>query len=99
MPPYDCGLDLAPRLDEDLQIQLEGGEPDMVPVGSTAVADVDREFQPLASLHGHIHEGRGITKSDAQPSSTPAASTTRPPCSGAILDVKPGKKPCQLVAG
>ena len=38
VPPYDCGLDLI-QFDESLQIQLVGGQPDMVPVGSTAVAE------------------------------------------------------------
>jgi len=28
----------------------------MIPVGSTAVRQAIEEYQPLVSLHGHIHE-------------------------------------------
>jgi Icc-related predicted phosphoesterase len=34
----------------------------MVPVGSTAVRQIIEEVQPLVSLHGHIHESRGIVR-------------------------------------
>jgi uncharacterized protein len=30
-----------------------------MPVGSTAVREILEEYQPLVSLHGHIHESRG----------------------------------------
>jgi uncharacterized protein len=61
-PPYDSGLDLAPRLTEDMATVMEGGQPVSVPVGSTAVRAAIEERQPLLSLHGHIHEGRGAVK-------------------------------------
>lgn len=60
MPPYDTGVDRAPKLDEDLKVQYEGsGEPAMVPVGSRSIRTLIEERQPTAALHGHIHEGRG----------------------------------------
>lgn len=60
MPPHDTGIDRAPRLDRALKVQYDGaGEPDMIPVGSTAVRDLIAERQPTIALHGHIHEGRG----------------------------------------
>lgn len=60
MPPYDTGVDRAPRLDGSLRIQYDGsGEPVMVPVGSRAIRDLIAERQPTIALHGHIHEGRG----------------------------------------
>jgi Icc-related predicted phosphoesterase len=61
-PPYDSGLDMAPRLTEDMSTVMAGGQPVLAPVGSTAVRAAIEEYQPLASLHGHIHEGRGVTK-------------------------------------
>ncbi len=61
-PPYDCGLDMAPQLTEDMTTVMAGGQPVLVPCGSTAVRSAVEEFQPVASLHGHIHEGRGVTK-------------------------------------
>lgn len=61
VPPYDSGLDLAARLDTSVDPpRAIVGE--MVPVGSTAVREAIEEYQPLLSLHGHIHESRGISR-------------------------------------
>jgi uncharacterized protein len=100
VPPYDSGLDLAPRLDDSLQIQLVGGQPDMVPVGSTAVAESISAYQPLLSLHGHIHEGRGMTRNGRTMVINPGSEYDQASLLGALIEVKPGKvKHCQLVAG
>lgn len=61
-PPFDCGLDMAPQLTEDMSTVMAGGQPVLVPCGSTAVRAAIERYQPIASLHGHIHEGRGVTK-------------------------------------
>lgn len=60
VPPYGSGLDEAPELDENLKPKFAGRS--TVPVGSTAVKKIIEEYQPLLSLHGHIHEGRGMKK-------------------------------------
>src|SRR5579884_3631393 len=63
VPPFNTHLDLAPKLDEQLRPKLSpGGEPEFVHVGSSAVRDAIERYQPLAGLHGHIHESRGYTK-------------------------------------
>lgn len=60
MPPFDTGIDRAPKLDPSLRVRYDGsGEPIMVPVGSQAVRTLITEGQPTIALHGHIHEGRG----------------------------------------
>jgi Icc-related predicted phosphoesterase len=61
VPPYGSGLDLAAKLDTsvDPPRALMG---EMVPAGSTAVRDAIEEYQPLLSLHGHIHESRSISR-------------------------------------
>jgi len=59
-PPYGTGLDEAPALDENLR-PMHGGAV-MKPVGSTAVRDAILKHQPLLSVHGHIHESRGVKK-------------------------------------
>jgi uncharacterized protein len=100
VPPNDCGLDLAPRLDESLQIQLVGGQPDLVPVGSASVAESIAAYQPLLSLHGHIHEGRGMTRKGRTVVLNPGSEYEQACLLGALIDVKPGKvKRCQLVTG
>jgi Icc-related predicted phosphoesterase len=59
-PPYGTGLDEAPALDAELR-PMHGGAV-MKPVGSTAVRDAIQKHQPMLSVHGHIHESRGVKK-------------------------------------
>jgi Icc-related predicted phosphoesterase len=58
-PPFDSGLDSAPKLDKD---HKPGIDTELTPVGSVAVRQAIDKFQPLLGLHGHIHESRGIRK-------------------------------------
>lgn len=57
-PPYNSGLDTAPKLDDTLKPVSIGGHLMMEAVGSTAVRGVIERHQPLLGLHGHIHESR-----------------------------------------
>jgi Icc-related predicted phosphoesterase len=59
VPPYDSTLDTAAELDANLTIVTVGGEPKLIPVGSTAVRELIERYQPLLSLHGHVHESPG----------------------------------------
>ncbi|MGA3404959.1 MAG: metallophosphoesterase [Candidatus Bathyarchaeia archaeon] len=59
VPPYDSGLDVAPKLNEQLQPVLVGGEFMRIPVGSTAVRTIVEKHQPKLGLFGHIHESGG----------------------------------------
>ena len=59
-PPYGSNLDEAPEIDADLNVKEAGRA--LVPVGSTAVRDAILKYQPLLSLHGHIHEGKGTAR-------------------------------------
>jgi uncharacterized protein len=58
VPPHASGLDTAPELNEDLSLASAGGM-QSVAVGSTAVTEAIKRFQPVVSLHGHVHESRG----------------------------------------
>ena len=60
VPPYKSSLDEAPELDKDLRPKMAGQA--LKPVGSTAVRKAIEATQPLLGLHGHIHEGRGVTR-------------------------------------
>ena len=63
VPPYDSGIDSAPELDENMKPKVgPGGQLMVMPVGSKAVRRSIEVYQPLLSLHGHIHEARGFTK-------------------------------------
>ena len=59
-PPYGSNLDNAPKLDANMRYVSAGQA--LVPVGSKAVRDAIVEYEPVLSLHGHIHEGRGAVK-------------------------------------
>jgi len=59
VPPYKSNLDEAPELDENLRPKMAGQA--LKPVGSTALRKAIETHQPLLSLHGHIHEGRGAS--------------------------------------
>jgi uncharacterized protein len=62
VPPYATGLDIAPLLTDDLKPIVVGGEIATGPVGSKAVRAAIQRYQPLVSLHGHVHESRAVTK-------------------------------------
>ena len=59
-PPYGSNLDGAPKLTADMKY-VAGGQA-IVPVGSHAVRSAIFKYEPVLSLHGHIHEGRGAVK-------------------------------------
>lgn len=62
VPPWESSLDTAYEVDEELRYVTKGGRPHEVPTGSKAVRTIIEETQPLLSLHGHIHESRGVTR-------------------------------------
>ena len=84
-PPYGTGLDEAPALDETLR-PLHGGAV-MKPVGSTAVRDAILRHQPLLSVHGHIHESRGIKKMNRTLAINPGSVYGDGVLQGAVIDL------------
>ncbi|WP_185907981.1 metallophosphoesterase family protein [Psychrobacillus soli] len=61
IPPFDTDLDLGTLYDDDLKPVLDGDSLATAPAGSKAVREAIEKYQPLLSLHGHVHESRGIT--------------------------------------
>jgi uncharacterized protein len=61
VPPYDTRIDDAPEIDDKLRL-VGGASARMVPVGSHAVRAALEAHQPVLSLHGHIHESRGVAR-------------------------------------
>jgi Icc-related predicted phosphoesterase len=62
VPPWESSLDTAFEVDGELRYVTKGGRPHEVPTGSRAVRQIIEETQPALSLHGHIHESKGVTK-------------------------------------
>jgi uncharacterized protein len=98
-PPYNSGLDDAPELDEQMRPVSAGHA--LMPVGSTAVRTVIEQHQPLLSLHGHIHEARGVTRIGQTVCLNPGSSYEQGILLGAIvnLDKRKGVKNYLLTTG
>jgi len=58
-PPFNTLIDYAPYVDDQLKLVIKGGSVERIHVGSEAVYEIIAEYQPILSLHGHIHESSG----------------------------------------
>ncbi len=98
-PPFGSGLDEAPALDGNLR-PTHGGAV-MKPVGSTAVRDAITRYQPALSVHGHIHESRGMAKMGRTVAVNPGSSYSDGVLQAALIDInnKNGKVKYILVNG
>ncbi len=85
VPPYGTGLDIAPELDEGARLKRGGAITG--PVGSTAVRDAILTYQPLLSLHGHIHESRATQRIGRTLSINPGSSYSDWALQGVIVDL------------
>lgn len=101
VPPHGSGLDFAPRLDSELRMVMSGAGPQMIPVGSTAVRDAVEKYQPLLSLHGHIHESRGIRKIGRTTVANPGSEYGEGVLDGVLIEVdsRKGVRDIQLTSG
>lgn len=103
VPPFDTGLDHAPRLDDELVVINTAGtsEPEMVPVGSTAVRESLLKYEPWLGLHGHIHESRGVLGLGQTTCLNPGSEYQDGVLDGALveLDTRRRSAKVQLVAG
>jgi Icc-related predicted phosphoesterase len=84
-PPYGSNLDNAPKLDAAMRY-VSGGQA-LVPVGSHAVRDAIARYEPVLSLHGHIHEGRGAVKIGRTLAVNPGSSYEDGVLQAAIVDL------------
>jgi Icc-related predicted phosphoesterase len=86
-PPYGSGLDVAPELDETLKPVLRGGRPSFIPVGSTAVRETIKRYEPAVGLHGHIHESRAVQKIGPTVCLNPGSDYSADVLRGAVVDI------------
>ncbi len=98
-PPFNSGLDEAPAIDADLKL-MHGGRA-LRPVGSKAVRQAIDKYQPVLSLHGHIHESKGAIKLGKTLSINPGSAYEEGMLMAALinLDAKKGVKSYQLING
>ncbi len=94
VPPYDSGLDTAPILDENLRPTVSAGDVLRGPVGSTAVRRIIEEYQPVLSVHGHIHESGGERKIGKTLCINPGSEANHGILRGYLIDI--GRKGIEL---
>lgn len=101
VPPKDTPLDQAMLLDQDWRPVMQGGRPVIGGVGSSAVRTVIERYQPMLSLHGHIHESRGNVKIGRTQALNPGSEYSEGVLRGAVVTIssKKGLRGYQLVAG
>jgi hypothetical protein len=88
-PPYGSNLDEAPALDAEMKF-IAGGRA-MRAVGSKAVRDSIMEYQPLMSLHGHIHESKGGVRLGQTLAVNPGSAYEEGVLQAAIIELDPKK--------
>jgi Icc-related predicted phosphoesterase len=91
VPPFASGLDIAPLLTDDLKPVVVGGEIITGPVGSKSVRAAIERYQPLVSLHGHIHESRAVKKIGRTTSINPGSEYGDGNLRGALVNLKGNK--------
>ena len=103
VPPVDSTLDTCPKLDTSTDpptIITSGGEPVMFGAGSQAVRDAIEKYQPLLSLHGHIHESRGVIKIGRTTAINPGSEYGEGILRGTIINLEGDKvKSTQMTSG
>jgi Icc-related predicted phosphoesterase len=101
VPPLGSGLDLAPRLDDELRMVMTAAGPEMIPVGSTATRDAILKYQPMLGLHGHIHESKGVKRLGGVTIANPGSEYGEGLLDGLVVDIHPkkGLRGVQLVTG
>jgi Icc-related predicted phosphoesterase len=88
VPPINTLLDQAPKLDANFKPVISGGNLVMISAGSTAVRKSIETHQPLAGIHGHIHESRGTVKIGKTMCFNPGSEYNSGILKGLLLDVE-----------
>lgn len=100
VPPLGSGLDLAPRLDDQLRPQLTATGVEMINVGSSATRDAILRYRPLMGLHGHIHESKGVKQLDGVTIANPGSQYAEGILDGLLVQIDGGRlRDVTLVSG
>ena len=89
VPPHNTPIDQAMELDADFRPVVKGGSPVITGVGSTAVRDAITDYQPMLSLHGHIHESRGEARIGRTLALNPGSEYSEGVLRGVIVNLSP----------
>jgi Icc-related predicted phosphoesterase len=97
-------LDTCPSLDDSVdppRIRTDSaGQPLLFGAGSRAVREAIEKYQPILSLHGHIHESRGAVRLGRTLAINPGSEYTEGILRGALVTLdQDGVKSYQLTSG
>ena len=98
VPPRNSGLDTCPEVRPDLTVVSDGGEPRMIGAGSSAVRELSEAYQPALSVHGHIHESRGISRLGSTVAVNPGSEYTEGILRAAFIRIGPRGVRAQLLS-
>jgi len=98
-PPYNTTLDLAPKLNKNMQPKLMLGQPQYDHVGSKSVRKIFQEYQPLLGLHGHIHESASKCKIGRTICINPGSEYNEGIMHGYVITLSPTEVDLQPVIG
>lgn len=89
VPPFESGIDQCARLDTSVSPPrpIVGEE---IAAGSTAVRAAIERFAPVLSLHGHIHESRGVQRLGRSTCVNPGSEYGEGILRSAVVDLVPG---------
>jgi len=91
VPPKDSGLDTCFEVNERLEVVSELGQPKLTSAGSTAVREILTRVQPVASLHGHIHESRGMSRIGRTVAFNPGSEYSEGILRGVLVSLRDGR--------
>jgi Icc-related predicted phosphoesterase len=81
-------------------VRQQAGQVKLGPVGSTAVRDAIERYQPIVSLHGHVHESAGFRRLGRTMAVNPGSDYGTGALNGALMTLSKDKlKSHQLVRG
>lgn len=87
VPPYDTDLDQDTLYDEDLNPILDGDALASGATGSKAVRAAIEKYQPMLSLHGHVHGSRGLSTIGKTVCINPGSEYDQALLKGALIEV------------
>jgi uncharacterized protein len=91
VPPIDTAIDQAPKVTPDLKPVVNAGHIVMTSAGSVATRKMIEKYQPLMSLHGHIHEAKGLAKLGRTVCFNPGSEYTEGVLRGVVGQLEDGK--------
>ena len=94
VPPLDSGLDRCLKLDASTDLPSvvkDAGRPVYFGAGSRSVREAIQRYQPVLSLHGHIHESPGQIRYGRTRSFNPGSEYMRGVLSGLIVSIRDGE--------